>query len=142
MNKSCKYIIVLIITIIIFGSCKKDETEYVPNVYVNFQIDPNSTMYLGLNQVGGWVYITGGVKGIIIYKIDNQAFMAYDRACPHDPEITDAAVEVESSGLTMIDNYCGSRFIITDGSVVSGPSKYGLKQYKTFYDGNYLHVSN
>jgi len=123
-------------------SCKKDEKEYVPNVYVNFQIDPNSTMYLALNQVGGWAYVTGGAKGIIIYREGHEQFRAYDRACPYDYDVEGSIVEVEPSGLTMIDSLCGSRFIITDGSVIVGPATQGLKAYRTSYDGRLLYVYN
>ncbi len=138
MNKIIKIFFILII----FVACKKDDGEYVANVYVNFYIEPNSTMYSQLNMVGGWVYVTGGVRGIVLYRIEIDKFIALDRACPHDPDVSEAYVEVEETGLTLIDKYCGSKFIITDGSVISGPSKTGLKQYRTLYDGVYLHVFN
>lgn len=134
--------ICILVFTIAFVSCKKDEKDYVPNVYVNFQIDPNSTMYLALNQVGGWAYITGGVSGIIIYRESQEVFKAYDRACPYDYDVAGSLVEVEPSGLTMIDSLCGSRYIITDGSVLQGPSTRGLKAYRTSYDGRLLYVYN
>jgi nitrite reductase/ring-hydroxylating ferredoxin subunit len=134
--------IILFVTILFIASCKKDEKDYVPNVYVNFQIDPNSTMYLSLNQVGGWAYVTGGVKGIIVYREDQEVFKAYDRACPYDYDVTGSLVYVEPSGLTLIDSLCKSRYIITDGSVLNGPTTKGLKAYKTSYDGRLLYVYN
>lgn len=144
MKKRCLNLITIcsLMLIIAFVSCKKDEKEYVPNVYVNFQIDPNSTMYLALNQVGGWAYVTGGVKGIIIYRESHEQFRAYDRACPYDYDVEGSIVEVEPSGLTMIDSLCGSRYIITDGSVIVGPTNQGLKAYRTSYDGRLLYVYN
>ncbi len=132
----------LLVVVLLFSSCKKDDKEYVPNVYVNFQIEPNSTMYLGLNMVGGWIYVTGGVSGIILYRESQEVFKAYDRACPYDYDVTGSIVEMEPSGLTMIDSLCGSRYIITDGSVLSGPTKSGLKAYRTSYDGRLLYVYN
>jgi len=135
-------LIFLMITLWVLSGCKKDEKEYVPNVYVNFQIDPNSTMYLSLNMPGGWAYITGGVSGIIIYRADQDNFKAFDRACPYDYDVEGSLVEVDPSGLVMIDSLCGSRYIITDGSVLNGPSTRGLKTYRTSYDGRLLYVYN
>lgn len=128
--------------LVLSSSCKKDEKEYIPNVYVNFQIDPNSTMYLGLNQVGGWSYLTGGVAGIVVYRETQEVFKAYDRACPYDYDVEGSLVEMEPSGLTLIDSLCGSRYIITDGSVLAGPTSRGLKSYRTSYDGRLLFVYN
>lgn len=143
MNKFIvQYSFILLCFAFLFSACKKDEKEYVPNVYVNFQIDPNSTMYLSLNMVGGWVYVTGGVKGIIIYREDQEHFRAYDRACPYDYDVEGSIVDMEPSGLTMLDSLCGSRYIITDGSVLNGPTTRGLKAYRTSYDGRLLYVYN
>ena len=137
-----RYGTLILLVVMLFSGCKKDDVEYVPNVYVNFQIDPNSTMYLGLNMVGGWIYVTGGVSGIILYRESQDVFKAYDRACPYDYDVVGFLVEVEPSGLTMIDSLCNSRYIITDGSVLSGPSNRGLKSYHTSYDGRLLYVYN
>lgn len=132
----------ILLFLVVFCSCKKEEKEYIPNVYVNFQINPNSTIYIDLNQVGGWAYVTGGVSGIVIYRESQEVFKAYDRACPHDYDVVGSIVQMEPSGLTLIDSLCGSRFIITDGSVLKGPTTRGLKPYRTSYDGQLLFVYN
>ncbi len=142
-NRSIRVLTISVVLLLCcFSSCKKDEKEYIPNVYVNFQIDPNSTMYLGLNQVGGWSYLTGGVSGIVVYRESQEVFKAYDRACPYDYDVEGSLVEMDPSGLTLIDSLCGSRYIITDGSVLSGPTSRGLKAYRTSYDGRLLFVYN
>lgn len=142
-NRSIRVLTISVVLLLVFfSSCKKDDKEYVPNVYVNFQIDPNSTMYLGLNQVGGWSYLTGGVAGVVVYRESQEVFKAYDRACPYDFDVEGSLVEMEPSGLTLIDSLCGSRYIITDGSVLAGPTSRGLKAYRTSYDGRLLFVYN
>jgi nitrite reductase/ring-hydroxylating ferredoxin subunit len=122
-------------------TCKKDKDE-IPSVSVNILIDPNSTQYLPLNSTGGYVYLTGGVKGIIVYRLSMNEFMAYERDCPYQPSNSCAQVEVEPSGLTLVDSCCGSKFIITDGSVINGPANRSLKYYNNTYDGNMLHIYN
>jgi nitrite reductase/ring-hydroxylating ferredoxin subunit len=128
-----------------FSGCKgKDNYPQIPYVPVNIFLDPNSTMYLELNAVGGWVYVTADApsRGIIIYRLSQDEFMAYERICPYDPDMTNARVEVESSGVTATDSLCGSRFILTDGQPFKGPATLPLKQYRTAYDGNTLHIFN
>ncbi len=132
----------LLIFFILTSSCKKTDDQGVPNVYVNFQINPNSTEYLDLNLIGGYVYVTGGVKGLIIYREDMENFMCYDRACPYDYDVSGSIIVVDTSGLILVDALCGSKYLITDGSLVSGPSSRSLKQYRTYFNGDMLHVYN
>jgi len=53
-----------------------------------------------------------------------------------------AQVRVDDSGITCTCPVCGSKFIMTDGTPFDGPSHYPLKQYRTFYDGAMLYVTN
>ena len=50
------------------ASCKKDNDGNVPITGVDILIYVNNPSYINLNAVGGWVYITGGVRGIIVYR--------------------------------------------------------------------------
>ena len=128
-----------------FSGCKmKDNYPQIPYVPVNIFIDPSSTMYIELNSVGGWVYLYADApsRGIIVYRSSVDEFMAYERICPYDPDLTNAKVHVESSGVTAVDSLCGSRFILTDGQPFKGPATLPLKQYRTSYDGNTLHIFN
>jgi nitrite reductase/ring-hydroxylating ferredoxin subunit len=121
--------------------CKKDEDE-IPNAYVSFYIDVTSTQYSGLNNIGGYIYVTGGVRGIIIYRRSTDEFMAYERDCPYQPSNSCALVEVDNSALMAVDSCCGSQFLLLDGSVIQGPSTKMLKHYQTSFDGTTLHVFN
>ncbi|MFH1118822.1 MAG: hypothetical protein V1775_03295 [Bacteroidota bacterium] len=121
-------------------SCDEDEDgTSIPYVYVNFTIYPNTLDFI---PDGGWVYSSGGYRGIIIYRPTHEEFMTFERACPFDPLKDSALIEVESSGIIARCPSCGSRFLLTDGSPVEGPAKVGLKQYRARYDGYSLFVSN
>ena len=135
------FLVFLLFTIVGIQSCSKDESETIPYVYVNFNIKPNSTLYQKLNVVGGWEYLTGGYNGIIVYRLSQDEFKAYDRACPYDYK-NGCRVDVEGSFTTAKDSCCGSGFILTDGSPYNGPATVSLKQYKTSYDGNNLYITN
>jgi nitrite reductase/ring-hydroxylating ferredoxin subunit len=135
-------IYVLIILLVISGCTKEEKRNEIPVVGVSFFIDPNSTEYLELNGVGGWVPLTGGYKGIIVYRKSISEFMAFERACPYDWEQTDARIDVDASGLTATCPICNSKFILIDGTPYEGPTHYPLKQYQTQFDGNRLYIFN
>ena len=123
-------------------SCKKDAGDVVPDVYVNIYIYTTAPEFISINAVGGWVYITGGSRGIVVYRNSVEEFMAYDRHCTYQPSNSCARIEVEQSNITAVDSCCGSKFVLTDGSVVNGPASLPLKQYQAMLDGNVLHIFN
>lgn len=130
------------IFLVLIGCSKEEKKNEIPVVAVSFVINPNSTEYIELNGTGGWVYLTGGYRGIIVYKKSDYEFMAYERACPYDWELTDARIDVEATWLTTTCPSCKSRYILTDGTPIEGPTHYALKQYQTQYDGTLLYISN
>ena len=126
-------------TFSLFACGKETEGTDIPYVYVNFAIYPNTFQFI---PDGGYVYITGGYKGIIVYRPLHDEFLAFERACPYDPLDDSARIVVETSGIIAVDPHCGSRFIMTDGSPIEGPATVGMKQYRTRYDGYTLNLSN
>ncbi len=126
-------------------SCsKKNDTQQpvIPYVMVNFFIMPNTTQFIELNHIGGYVPVTGGYRGIIIYRKSENEFMAFDRACAYDPTADSAQVRVDVSGITCYCPKCKSKYILLDGSPYEGPTQWPLKQYRTNYDGTYLYITN
>lgn len=141
--KKINLFLLLITLLLPVGACHKtQEHETIPNVAVDIYIDVNSTLYLQLNTVGGWVYLTGGYKGILVYRISDAEFVAYDRTCPYDPHVAESRLEMDLGNLTVLDTVCESRFVIIDGSVIEGPATLPMKQYRTDFDGNILHIFN
>jgi len=121
------------------GCGKENDTTNIPYVYVNFTIYPNSLDFI---PDGGFVYATGAYKGIIIYRPMHDEFLAFERACTHDPLVSNSRIEVENSGIIAKCPTCNSRFLLTDGSPIEGPASVALQQYRTRYDGYSLIVSN
>ncbi|HRY99165.1 MAG TPA: hypothetical protein P5550_08950 [Bacteroidales bacterium] len=146
MKRTVGILITVLLVVGVAGvvSCKKDKARQIPYAYVNIYIKPNSTEYLELNAVGGWVYLTAASpsRGIIVYRRGPDDFVAFERTCPYDPDKDCARVEVEVSGSTAVDSCCMSRFILHDGSPFAGPASLPLKQYQTAYDGITLHITN
>lgn len=130
------------IIILFVYSCKKQNKNPIPETYVSFYMNISSTIYLNLASVGGWENITGGYKGIVVYRKSSDEFMAFERACPYDWDIDSGYVSVDPSGLVLKCKSCNSGFLILDGSIIEGPTTLSLKQYKTEFDGQTLHVYN
>ena len=125
-----------------FFSCRKDSNNSIPIVAVDIYIYTSNPSFLNLNAVGGWVYITGGVRGILVYRKSTSEFMAYDRNCTYHPDDVCATVVVDNTNIVATDTCCHSKFSIYDGSVLNGPAGLPLKAYSTTFDGNVLHIYN
>ncbi|MFH1005342.1 MAG: hypothetical protein V1781_07625 [Bacteroidota bacterium] len=142
MNRYFRYnnISLALLLLFIFIGCKKDRDE-VPNVYVDIYLYSTDPDFLQLNAIGGWIYISGGSKGIIVFRKSQTEFMAYDRHCTY--KTSDAnQVAIDASNLIATDAVCGSKFLITDGSANQGPATIPLKYYQVIFDGTVLHIFN
>lgn len=134
---------VLLLALFFFGCRKKNSNQSgAPSTYVDFVINISNPSYSNLNVTGGWIYYPDGVKGIIIFRKSVSEFMAYERNCTYQPS-NGCAVQVQLSGVTAIDSCCGSKFLLSDGSVYAGPATLQLTRYQTTFDGaSSVHVFN
>jgi nitrite reductase/ring-hydroxylating ferredoxin subunit len=96
-----------------------------------------------LNYVGGCDYFTGGISGIVIYRLDITTFYAYDRACPYDWN-EDGYVVFNSATLQLKCESCGSVFNVLNGyPFENSKADAPLRSYKTqLIDDLRLQVSN
>lgn len=140
--RSVSYFLISILIVILIGSCKKNNENGVPNTTVDIYIYANNPSFIDINVPGGWVYITGGVRGILVYRKSTSEFMAYDRNCTYQSADACAIVNVDATNIIAIDTCCHSKFSIYDGSVLQAPAGLPLKAYNTTFDGNVLHIYN
>lgn len=135
--------IVLALSFVFLIACKDNNENpgsEIPNVYVNFFIQPDGIDFIPATQ---WKYYNDeGYRGIIIYRLDQFTFYAYERTCPYDADKDCASVEVDNTGVLMVDSCCMSYYTMLDGMPAGGPTSLPLKQYFTEFDGVTLHVYN
>ena len=141
------YLFASLAILIAINSCKKNSPSgQVPNSSVDVYIYVTDPLFVNIDPVGGWTYVAGGSRGILVYRKANSGtntdFIAYDRHCPYLPENTCGLIEVDVSGTQAIDSCCVSKFLLNDGAVISGPSPYPLKIYQNTCDGSVLHIYN
>ena len=140
-NSLCQAIAIFFLIVLQF-SCKKEENNNIPLVEVNLFLNLGDPDFTNLQRIGGSVEITGGSRGIILYRISNEEIKAYDRHCTFQPQSSCALVSVDPTNITASDQCCGSSFLLSNGDVSRPPASTPLKQYNTSLSGNSLHISN
>ena len=126
---------ILVFLFLSFFACDEKQNP-VPNVYVDFEVNLNDPQFNTVIIPGNYIYLTGGVNGIILYHTVDDQYKAFDRTCTYDPEC--GKVYVSEDQLKAVDTVCcGSVFsLLVDGIVEQGPAEFPLKQYQCIYNSN------
>ena len=125
--------------LLLSSKCNNQNQHPVPFVPVDITIDMQLPSYSNLQGVGGWTYLNGGSRGIIVYRKAIDEFVAFDRHAPSDPDgsCPIALYPDNQNFLQLIDSCNNAVFSLYDGSPVSN-SIFGLRQYATQFNGNNL----
>ena len=126
----------LFLLLLIFLSCKKDKSIGVPAPPTDFTINLNLPDYSPLQIPGNWIYVNGGSRGIIIYRLGANDFVALDRHCTFNVQDR-CRIVVDTVATTAARDHdcCGSLFSIVDGTPVEGSATLPLFRYNTTYNG-------
>ncbi len=57
-----------ILLVTVFASCERRSGSGIPFFPVNYQLTVSNPEFADLLAIGGWVYIGGGSRGIIVYR--------------------------------------------------------------------------
>jgi hypothetical protein len=99
--------------------------------------------YSSLRLDGGFKEMNKiGVRGVIVYRVNETTFRAYERNCSYHPNDAGSTVNIHTSNLYMIDSTCGSTFNFSDGQPTGGPAWRPLRQYRTDVTGNVLTITS
>ncbi len=127
---------VLIVTaLFLTSSCKKNNNstnqyENIPQVGVNIYLNLDQPSNFNLSAIGGYIYVEGGSKGIIVYR-DVNAYRAYERHSPHKSTQACSKVYVDSTGIYAFEACDSILYYLSDGTVATGNSAIPLLQYQT-----------
>lgn len=136
------------ISLFLLSMLSCDDTPHnpnVPDVYINFSIEPNSTFYPELNIVSGYLEVTAPwpSRGIIIYRYSQDEFKAYERQSPNEPDACGENSRLIVEFPFVVDTCLNVKYSILDGSIFTqGYQGYPLIEYRTQYDGRTLRVYN
>jgi hypothetical protein len=153
-SKIIFFLLTVIITISL-TSCKKSKYDVVPDVYVDFYLDLNDIIFKDLAAISNYVILTSQTQssgilgrsvgyannGIIVYRSTLDEFNAYDRTCPYDFVTNAVSVKVNVDGFNAVCPQCSTKYALYGmGTPTSGPGRYPLKNYKTNFDGQFIHI--
>ncbi|QOI96989.1 MAG: hypothetical protein HRU69_05560 [Flammeovirgaceae bacterium] len=126
-----------------FLNCSPDLTDdpIPPATFADIFINLNLPENLVLNTDGNSKYFNGGVRGIIVHRVNASTYRAFERNCSFQPNEACATVGVHISTLYMEDSCCGSTFNF-NGDPTGGPAWRPLRQYQTILSGNELTVTD
>jgi hypothetical protein len=141
--KISKKLIVYCLALLFWTTSCGDSEQITPviDIPINKIIDLNSLAYQRLKFNGGFVYETGGLRGLIIYRKDATTYYAFDRACTYRINNTCEKIEVDGSTFFLFDPCCQSRFD-WEGQPTSGVARANLVRYRTSLSGSVLYVNN
>ena len=132
---------ILTLFCLLFFSCQKDE-DYIQNVMVDIDLNLTLPEFSDLQTVGNYIFINGGVKGIIVYHQGFDIYKTYDRNCSYQPYFSCAKIDSVNATIA-ICNCCDSKFLLgKDGQNIYGPALLPLKQYPNNLSGDFLYIYN
>jgi hypothetical protein len=114
------------------------DNSYAQASFPPVTINLNYPQYQRLRLDGGYQYVDDvGMRGVIIYRLDETTYIAYERLCSFED---DAIVSVDGSGLFM--KGCQSTYDFSDGRPSGGPAFRSLLRYRTSLTGNSLVITD
>ena len=126
------------------SSCQPDLSDDAipfipfPDQIINLSLPEYAT----LKTDGGLAYTEGGVRGVIIYRKNQITYIAYERNCSFHPNEVGSTVNIHSSNLFLIDDFCGSSFSLDEGTPTGGPAWRPLRRYRTYLNGSELTITS
>ena len=145
----------IILLLLLFGAallqgCRDiHENPNYPNAIINFTINLNQIDYYDLRVVSGYAYLTSDPqstsRGLIVYRLSQDEFRAYDRLPPNNPDCRDANGNLTRLVVDfpfVLDNCNDIKYNIINGDLFEGDGIYPLIQYHTSFNGYELHIYN
>lgn len=133
-----KKIIFLAFIAMTFTNCTKETVRYknpnIPNYSFSTTINANLPSYSGLNSPVNPIYISQdgvGVNGIIVMKVSETDFRAWEANCPNHPISSCARMKI--NGINAKCSCDDAEFSIFTGV---GPGQYPMKPYAVEILGN------
>lgn len=149
--KKSRWSILLLATLAL--SCTKTYESNIPYRQVNLELDltfedkdlKSISAYKIFTQ-GRYAGESTGFGGVLVYHSPDEGgtYYAFDAACPYEAN-KNTLVTVDEGGICAFCPKCHSRYNLLDGGAgnpESGPSKYPLKAYRVFVNGNKIYVQN
>ena len=132
----------------IFISCNKNSVirnPFLPELDFEFSINLNLPLYNDLKFTGGSILINDfGHKGVILYNLNNNNYLAWEASCPNHKPNSCSKTEISGS-LTVCgcENY---QYSLVTGQLINpspnDTNQYAMINYGVRVSGNNLVIYN
>jgi hypothetical protein len=136
---------------LLFISCgNKNKDDAIPATPVNIYLDLNINSSAPLSVFGGYIYVPGGNKGIIVFHNFDDNYLAIERTCSYHPYDACNLITMDNNGVILkcgkyngstFEACCGSEFSV-EGYVNKAPATRPLRLYTVSKSANQLHIYN
>lgn len=140
IRKANPWICIFLLLIACEPDLSDDPIPYIP--FTEIIINLSFPEYASLRTDGGYKEINGGVRGIIIYRVNATSYNAFERNCSFHPNDACATVNTHNSGLYLTDPCCGSTFNFSDGNPSGGVAWRPLRRYRTQLNNSTLTITD
>lgn len=130
---------VVLLTAFIFLGCSKNTDEFIPEVFVDYQV---TVVQFGIEAKNRVLLVPNrGVAGLMIVAKPGGGYIAFDRCSSVNPKAK-CQVTPDDNGITATDPCTGAKYLLTDGSPQKAPAVRNLKVYNVRYNGTLINVTN
>ena len=140
-----KFLFILPLFLIVM-SCSQSDDNYqnnpnLPNINFRFQLNLSLPEYNDLDYPGNaYATYTHGVRGVVIYNINNSQYVAFELSDPNHPPSNCSGMTVDG-----IIASCGcddNKYNIITGELSEGEGEYTMKPYRVMRSGDVIEVFN
>lgn len=129
-------------------SCKSDDNLNQDNPYlidplVNLQLDLSLPQYNLLNFPGNSIVVNSqGIRGIVIYNVDNSQYSAMEITDPNHVPNNCSTMEIEGIEATCPCPDEENKYNIITGQHMGNPNLYPMQRYSAVRSGNVINITN
>ncbi len=143
-----KNIGILVLTTLLLFSCKNDDNlnrnnPYLIDPLVNLQLNLSLPEYNQLNFPGNSIIINGqGIKGIVIYNIDNTQYPAFELTDPNHSPSDCSRMEINGIEAICPCSTDTNKYNIVTGQHSANPDLFPMQRYRSERTGNVVRITN
>lgn len=141
-----KFLLVLIALLVI--SCsksddKQDRNPFLTNPAVSMSLNLNLPEYSTLKFPGNYVITGQGIKGIVVYCVSENQYLAFDLTDPNHAQSNCSRMEIDGVVASCPCTNDTNEYFIVSGQHTTDPGgMYPMQQYSAQLSGNSIVVSN
>lgn len=129
-------------------SCSKNDDKQERNPFltdpaVNLNLNLNLPEYNSLKFPGNYVIVGQGIKGIVVYCVSENQYLAFDLTDPNHVPSSCSRMELTGVIASCPCPNDDNEYFITSGQHTTEPDiKYPMQQYRAQLSGNSVVISN